>query len=78
MPAIHPFIGGADGALHTKAFRVTDFAAAVLTPAKAFVGMVVDLLTEDAAYAHRILAEHKPLMTKEAYIAKLDSYFAAD
>lgn len=78
MPAIHPFIGGADGALHTKAFRVTDFAAAVLTPAKAFAGMVVDLLTEDAAYAHRILAEHKPLMTKEAYIAKLDSYFAAD
>ena len=78
MPAIHPFIGGADGSLHTKDFRVTDFAAAVLTPAKAFAGMVVDLLMEDAVRARRILAEYKPLMTKEAYVAKLDSYFAAD
>ncbi|MGP1584903.1 MAG: amidohydrolase [Schwartzia sp. (in: firmicutes)] len=78
MPAIHPFIGGADGSLHTKDFRLTDFAAAVLTPAKAFAGMIVDLLTDDAARARKILAAHKPLLTKASYVAKLDSYFAAN
>lgn len=78
MPAIHPFIGGADGSLHTKDFRLTDFSAAVLTPAKAFVGMIVDLLTEDAVRARKILAAHKPLLTKDEYVAKLDSYFEAD
>ena len=26
----------------------------------------------------KILAAHKPLLTKASYVAKLDSYFAAD
>ena len=76
MPAIHPFIGGTDGALHTKDFTVTDFDAAVITPAKAFARMIVDLLYDDAACAKKILADNKPLLTKEEYIAKCDSYFS--
>lgn len=75
MPAIHPFIGGTDGALHTKDFTVTDFDAAVITPAKAFARMIVDLLYDDAACAKKIIADNKPLLTKEEYIAKCDSYF---
>ena len=78
MPAIHPFIGGVDGALHTKEFTVTDFSAAVLTPAKAFTGMIVDLLADRGRRAHAILSKYKPLLTKEEYIAKLDSYFESD
>lgn len=77
MPAIHPFIGGTDGSLHTRDFTVTDFHAAVITPAKAFACMIVDLLDGEAACARKILAENKPLLTKEEYIAKLDSYFGA-
>ena len=76
MPAIHPFIGGTDGALHTKDFTVTDFDAAVITPAKAFARMIVDLLYGDAACAKKIIADNKPLLTKEEYIAKCDSYFS--
>ncbi len=76
MPAIHPFIGGTDGALHTKDFTVTDFDAAVITPAKAFARMIVDLLYDDAACAKKIIADNKPLLTKEEYIAKCDSYFS--
>ena len=75
MPAIHPFIGGVDGSLHTKDFTVTDFDAAVLTPAKAFACTIVDLLYEDAAKAKKILADYKPLLTKEEFIEKLDGYF---
>ena len=76
MPAIHPFIGGTDGALHTKDFTVTDFDAAVITPAKAFARMIVDLLYDDASCAKKIIADNKPLLTKEEYIAKCDSYFS--
>ena len=77
MPAIHPFIGGTDGSLHTQDFTVTDFSAAVITPAKAFACMIIDLLFDGAGRAKDILAANPPLLTKEEYIAKLDSYFDA-
>lgn len=76
MPVIHPFIGGVDGFLHTADFHVVDFDAAVILPAKAFAMMLVDLLADDAAEGKKILAEHKPLMTKKKYIEKLESYFS--
>lgn len=76
MPVIHPFIGGVDGFLHTAGFHVVDFDAAVILPAKAFAMMLVDLLADGAAEGRKIVAEHKPLMTKAEYIAKLESYFS--
>lgn len=76
MPVIHPFIGGNDGLLHTPDFHMVDFKAAVLLPAKAFAMMLIDLLYDDAQEAKSILADFKPLLTKEEYIAKLESYFS--
>ena len=76
IPVIHPFIGGTDGLLHTESFNVIDFKAAVLLPAKAFAMTLIDLLYDDAAEAKEILANFKPILTKEEYIAKLDSYFS--
>lgn len=76
MPVIHPFIGGNDGLLHTPDFHMVDFKSAVLLPAKAFAMMLIDLLYDDAQEAKSILADFKPLLTKEAYIAKLESYFS--
>lgn len=76
MPAIHPFIGGTDGSLHTKTFTVTDFRAAVLTPAKAFACSIVDLLTDEAKLAQNILQKNKPVYTKEEYIEMLDKIFS--
>lgn len=75
MPVIHPFIGGTDGLLHTPDFHMVDFNAAVLLPAKAFAMMLIDLLYDDAKEAKAILADFKPILTKEEYIAKLESYF---
>ena len=54
---------------------MVDFNAAVLLPAKAFAMMLIDLLYYDAKEAKAILADFKPILTKEEYIAKLESYF---
>ncbi len=76
MPAIHPYMGGTTGLLHTGSFKLVDFNAAVIVPAKAFAMMLVDLLGEDAAGARAILADYKPLLSKEEYIRKCESYFS--
>ena len=78
MPAIHPYIGGTDGLLHGPDFKVVDFKAAALLPGKAFAGMVIDLLSDDAAKAKALLKDYKPAMTKDEYIAKLDGYFSQE
>jgi len=75
MPAIHPFIGGTNGLLHSKDFEVVDFDAAVLLPGKCFAMVVIDLLTDEASEAKEVLASFTPALTKEAYIKKLDGYF---
>ena len=76
MPVIHPFIGGTTGLLHTKDFCVVDFDAAAILPAKTFAMMIIDLLADDGMQAKAILAEHKPVLTKEEYVKKLDGYFS--
>lgn len=76
MPVIHPFIGGTTGLLHTKDFCVVDFEAAAILPAKAFAMMIIDLLADDGAQAKEILAAHKPVLTKEEYVKKLEGYFS--
>jgi amidohydrolase len=75
MPAIHPFIGGVDGLLHGPDFKVVDFKSAALMPGKAFAGVIIDLLSDDAKEAKAILKDFKPALTKDEYIAKLDGYF---
>lgn len=77
IPIIHPFIGGCTGILHGADFHMVDFNAAVILPAKAFAMTLVDLLYADAQEAKGILADFKPLLTKEEYIAKMESYFTA-
>ncbi|MEA5091101.1 N-acetyldiaminopimelate deacetylase [bioreactor metagenome] len=76
MPVIHPFIGGTTGLLHTKDFCVVDFDAAAILPAKTFAMMIIDLLADDGMQAKAILAEHKPVLSKEEYVKKLDGYFS--
>ena len=76
MPVIHPFIGGTNGLLHTKDFCVVSYKDAVLLPAKTFAMMIIDLLAEDAKGAKAILADYKPLLTKEEYVKKLEGYFS--
>lgn len=69
MPAIHPMFGGVKGALHTRDFELTDPELACIIPAKAMAMTVIDLLYDHAAQAKEILAQFKPVMTKEEYLA---------
>ena len=76
IPVIHPFIGGTNGLLHTADFHAVDFKAAVLLPAKAFAMTLIDLLYDDAQEAKAILDNFEPILTKEEYIKKAESYFS--
>lgn len=76
MPAIHPYIGGTVGLLHTKDFNCIDFKACVLDTAKAFAGVVIDLLCDEAQEAKEIIKNNPPNLTKEEYIRRMDAYFS--
>ena len=76
IPVIHPFIGGTNGLLHTADFKAVDFKAAVLLPAKAFAMTLIDLLYDEAQEAKAILDNFEPILTKEEYIKKAESYFS--
>ncbi len=76
MPAIHPYIGGVTGALHTRDFQAVDYLTACVLPAKLMAMTVIDLLVNKAEAANTIIKSYRPLMTKAEYIQKLDSYFS--
>ncbi len=84
MPAIHPYVGGATGLGHGNNYVVQDYGLAVVTAAKALADTVVDLLAEGAEGAGKVLANHKPAMTKDEYLklmrslAKEELYTAPD
>ena len=69
MPVIHPYVGGATGLGHGNDYVVQDYSLAVITAAKALAGTVVDLLAEGGAQAGKIVADHKPAMTKNEYLS---------
>lgn len=76
IPSIHPFIGGVSGALHTKDFKVEDFNAAVILPAKLMAMTVIDLLYKDAVEAKYLMSSYTPTFkSKEEYIKFLEARF---
>lgn len=77
MPAIQPEAGGTAGALHSPEFRVTDWNAAVVAPAKAMAFTAIDLLEGDGSRAKDLLARFTPVLTKEAYLALLEESFTS-
>ena len=75
MPAIHPLVGGADGALHAANFEAVDYTAAVVTPAKIVASTLFDLLTDKAKKMRSIIEKNPPLLIKQEYFDLLDSFF---
>ncbi len=73
MPVIHPYTGGCSGAGHGADYRVIDYDQAVVRPAKAIAMTVIDLLTNDAATAKKVIENARAPMTKESYLAMQDS-----
>jgi amidohydrolase len=68
MPAIHPYVGGAVGLGHGANYVVQDYNLAVITAAKAMAATVVDLLGDGATAAGKIIADHRPEMTRQEYL----------
>lgn len=71
LPTVHPYAGGAVGAGHGADYRIEDHTRAVINPAKVLAMTVVDLLSEDAQNARRVMAEFKPRMSRQEYLAYL-------
>ena len=68
MPAIHPYVGGATGIGHGADYVVQDYNLAVLTAAKSMAATVIDMLGDGATEASKIVAEHRPEMTRNEYL----------
>ena len=74
MPAIHPwFAGGTTGVLHSPDFKITDPEMAYCLSAATLTDTIIDLLSNNAANAKKILENYHPIMNKTEYIAYLDS-----
>lgn len=70
MPGIHPYVGGASGrSNHAEDMIVDDYNLAVLDAGKAMAMTVVDLLSDGASEAKRVIAAHKPAMGKDEYLS---------
>ena len=74
MPLLHPSTGGFGGRIHGADFHVTDVTAAYLTPTKALVMTLADLLEGDAGGAREVVAAAgPPPLTREAYLSLMRS-----
>lgn len=69
MPAIHPYIGGAEGTGHSTDWHIADPELGYLMPARVLALTAVDLLYGDAEPARKIVENNKPRMTKEEYLS---------
>ena len=70
MPGIHPYVGGASGrSNHAEDMVVDDYNLAVLDAGKAMAMTVVDLLSDGALEAKRVIGEHRPAMARDEYLA---------
>ena len=68
MPGLHPFIGGVEGDIHTRNFRMKDPETAYILSAKLMALTLIDLLVDDAARANKVIDQYEPKLTKEEYL----------
>ncbi len=78
MPAIHPYVGGAAGAGHTRDYTVADPELFYIVPAKAMAMTIIDLLADGAEEALNIKRNYPPLLTKEEYLRQWEEFCSAE
>ncbi|MBO4322859.1 MAG: amidohydrolase [Clostridia bacterium] len=80
IPAVHPTIGGAEGGVHTCAFRIVDPELACVSSAKIQVAAVRALLGQGAAGALSVIRESKcPFGSIKEYFGFIDRFnFSGD
>jgi len=73
MPALEASAKGSSGTGHGADYVICDPEMAYIAPAKVAAMTLIDLLAGGAAQGQQILAEFKPEMGKDAYLAFLRS-----
>lgn len=73
MPVLNFTFSGAEGALHSKDYRITDPYKIHIMPAKMMAITAYRLLKDGAAEAKSIIESFEPAMTKEEYMAYAES-----
>lgn len=73
MPVLNFTFAGAEGALHSKDYRITDPYKIHIMPAKMMALTAYHLLKDGAAEAKEILKEFKPTMTRDEYMDYAES-----
>jgi len=73
IPAVHPHSGGTIGKGHGMDYYVDDAELACVLPAKCLTVFAGSLLCDDAALAHRVIAQKQTkFASKEEYFAMVD------
>lgn len=73
IPAIHPAVGGFEGSLHSKDFKIVNEEVGILLPAKLMALTAAKLLVNGGERAKIIKQNYVPHFTKEEYLKRLDS-----
>ncbi len=71
IPTVQPSIGGFSGTIHSKDFLVSAPEVAYIGAAKILAATIVELLTNHAAKATKVIENFTPLFTQDEYIAYL-------
>lgn len=78
MPLLQFNTGGYEGALHDKGLHPVDEELAYVVPAKIFALTAYKLLRNNGEYAKAVLESFHPTLTKEQYIAYMESHRAVE
>jgi len=68
MPVLHPSHGGCSGTNHAADFHIADPQVAYIQPAVAMAWTIIDLLSDGATEARRVLSSFTPRLTKAEYL----------
>lgn len=78
MPVLHPVMTGAKGSAHASDWHIADRNSGYLAPAKTLAMMAIDLLADEAVNGLRIIQDHRPALTKEAYLQQQKALFRTE
>jgi amidohydrolase len=70
LPGIHPWVGGFEGSVHSREFRVVDEEMAYVIPAKITACTLIDILTDEETI-DAIHREQEAKMDREEYLTEV-------
>lgn len=71
IPGIQPMIGGFEGELHSKTFKIADKEMAYIIPSKIMAMTIIDLLCNNANLAKQVTTEKKK--NKKEYLNEIEN-----